>query len=807
MRKLVIILFLNTATFCLHAQVFNISGTVTDASTGEHLISANVYNAKTYDGTVTNNYGYYSLKQKAGKIEITYSYLGYKLHSQEIDLNKDTRIDIALEPSLDIEEVVVTSNTPGDKVRSTQTSMVELPLKTIKNLPVLLGETDVIKGLQLMPGVQGGTEGTSGLYVRGGSTDQNLILLDGVPVYNVNHLFGIFSVFNGDALNSVTMYKGGFPARYGGRLSSVVDIRMKEGNKEKIRGNATVGLLASKLTVDGPINDKTTFLVSGRRTNFDALSYPIQKMAAVGSNQKTMVGYYFYDLNGKISHQLNENNRFYLSSYLGADDFSMKEEFKLQWDKGQTGLEKSDIGLKWGNITTSARWNHIFRSDLFSNLTLSYSKFNFKVYEDFSLDIKTENSTSKESYDFEYISKIQDFGVNYDFDYMLNNNHYIKFGASGTLHLFSPGVSATKQKVTQNSKTEASNTKTGTRDIPSIETHAYIEDDFKVGNKLQFNIGFHHSTFSTDKNFYQSFEPRFSARYLINDDLSFKMSYIAIKQYLMLLTSNSMSLPTDLWIPVDGDLKPQKSWQTAGGFTYSMNNKYLFSVEGFYKEMFNVTEYKEGIGIFNLQGDFTKALTQGYGESYGVELFARKNSGKTTGWVSYTLAWANRKFPQVGNGVPFPYKYDRRHQVNIIVEHKINDKWNLGTNWIYGSGYPFTLGENKFVNINELSDPEFSLTDLYEDSFTEAMGNRNNYRMPNYHRLDFNFNYTKVKKQRERTWSFGVYNTYFRQNPFIIRRGERDKVAPGESANILRQTSILVFVPYFRWSIDLDKKQ
>jgi hypothetical protein len=609
-------------------------------------------------------------------------------------------------------------------------------------------------------------------------------------------LFGIFSVFNGDALNSVTMYKGGFPARYGGRLSSVVDIRMKEGNTEKVRADATIGLLASKITVDGPINDKTTFLISGRRTYFDLFTYPFQKLYSKANTDMEMwAGYYFYDLNAKISHRLNENNRLYFSAYTGADNFFLNTENKWDWDEN-TEFYKDKMGLKWGNITTSARWNHIVRSDLFSNLTLTYTRFKFKVFDDYFSENKSADGYSKNDLYYEYLSQIQDLGLNYDFDYIFNTNHYIRFGASGTLHLFSPGIMASKEKYVQDSDMQINDTAMGRRDLPSIETHAYIEDDFKIGNKLKFNFGLHHSTFSAGKKFYQSFEPRLSGRFLISSDLSFKLSYITMKQYLMLLTSNTVSLPTDLWIPVEGDLKPQESWQTAGGFTYSLNNKYLFSLEGFYKEMFNVTEYKEGVGIFNLEGDFTEALTQGYGESYGVELYARKSSGRTTGWISYTLSWANRRFDEVGDGVPYPYKYDRRHQFNIIVEHKLNDKWDLGTNWIYGSGYPFTLGEGQFTNYNDLKK---------SGERTEAVSNRNNYRMPDYHRLDINFNYKRMKKQRERTWSFGTYNTYFHQNPFLVHHETIYNPITNEIKKVLKQTSILVFVPYFRWSINFDK--
>lgn len=784
-----------------------ISGIITDASTGEHLISANIYNTRTYDGTVSNNYGYYSLKQNAGSIEITCSYLGYKTFSKVIDLTDDHRLDIALEPSLVIEEVIISGSAFDNKVSSSQTSMVKLPLKSLKNLPVLLGETDVIKGLQLMPGVQGGAEGASGMYVRGGSADQNLILLDGVPVYNANHLLGIFSVFNGDALNSVSMYKGGFPARYGGRLSSVVDVRMKEGNTEKVRANATIGLLTSKINIDGPISDKTTFLVSGRRIYYDLLFYPVLFLASkIYPDTKILAVFYFYDFNAKISHRFNKNNRIYLSTYTGVDNYSLKYRYIMNVSYNsdlseQISIEK--MGLKWGNIITSARWNHIFQSDLFSNLTLTYSRFKFKVVEDYFDESKTtDNSFSKRNY-YEHFSQIQDLGIDYDFDFIANSNHYLRFGCKGILHLFLPGGLSSGRQSFNDSGSEVVDSVMGTRKIPSLEIHSYIEDDFEVGEKLKFNVGLHYSTFNTDKKFYQSLEPRLSSRYLITENLSFKLSYMTVSQYLMLVTGNALSRPVDVWVPVEGNLRPQRSWQTAGGFNYSLNSNYLFSLEGFYKEMYNVTEYKDGFGIFHLQGDFTKVLTQGYGESYGVELYGRKKTGKTTGWISYTLSWANRRFDDIGGGDPYPYSYDRRHQLNIILEHKINDKWDFGANWIFGTGYPLTISEGTFVSIYDLGHP-------YRDKIertTEIIGNRNNYRLSNYHRLDINFNCKKIKKQRERTWSLGVYNTYFHQNPFMVIEEKALGIYKGLNYNRLKELSMLVFVPYFRWCIHFNKIQ
>jgi len=799
MKLNTVLLFLCLISAKAIAQTYSISGTVTDASTGEHLISASIYNQKNFEGTVSNYYGYYTLKQEKGEVVFTCSYLGYETFTKTIDLKEDIRLNIALEPNLTLEEITVESSAPINNVRNTQTSMVELPVKSLKSLPVLLGETDVIKGLQLMPGIQGGTEGTSGLYVRGGSADQNLILLDGVPVYNVNHLFGIFSVFNGDALNSVTMYKGGFPARFGGRLSSVVDIRMKEGNNEKVKGELTIGLLASKLSVDGPINDKTTFFLSGRRTYFDLFTYPIQIIASSAmEDTRIWGGYYFYDMNAKVSHRYNENNRFYVSCYSGSDRFFMRDSYKYdEW--GSTSSYKDKVGLNWGNITSSARWNHIFRSDLFSNATLTYTRFKFKVFEDYQSEYSSIEEKSTNNYYYEYFSQIQDLSLNHDIDYILNTKNYVRFGYSGTMHLFSPGIFAMKDEYYYEGGSEVNDTASGAKDMPSIEAHAYIEDDFSVGSKLKFNCGLHYSAFGVENNFFQSLEPRISARLLVSPDLSFKVSYVSMKQYLMLLTSNSLSLPTDLWIPVSGDLKPQKSWQTAGGLTYSLKNKYLFSLEGFYKEMFNVTEYKEGAGIFNMQGEFDQALTQGYGDSYGMEMYIRKNSGKTTGWISYTLSWANRHFSQVSDGQIYPYKYDRRHQLNIVINHKISDKWDFGTSWIFGTGYPFTMGKDKFVDINKLMqtyNPSY-----YQSDFQEAVDVRNNFRMPNYHRLDINFNKKKIKKQRERTWSYGIYNTYAHRNPFLILKSYNDRTGKTE----LKQLSILVFVPYIRWSINLNK--
>ncbi|HQA75745.1 MAG TPA: TonB-dependent receptor, partial [Salinivirgaceae bacterium] len=583
MRITLTALFLFTFS-TIYSQKFTISGFVSDKETGEKLIGANVYDANTYKGTVTNNYGFYSLTTDEKRIKLTFSMVGYTTYQDSITLNKNMQIDINLKPSIELGEVVVVGNVVESNVRNTQMGLIDVPVKVVANLPALLGEVDIIKSIQLLPGVQSGSEGMSGMYVRGGGPDQNLILLDGVPVYNVNHLFGFFSVFNSDAIQNVKLIKGGFPARYGGRLSSVLDISMKEGNKKKIKGIGSIGLISSKLSIDGPIGEKTTFIVSGRRTYLDVISYPFVKMfQALEGMDKLTAGYFFHDLNAKINHKLSNKSHLYLSTYAGKDKFYMKMEDKYVYEyyNDQTGetiirevKDKNKAQLWWGNITTALRWNYLFNDKLFSNTTATFSRYKMFVGNEMEYDDEKDI--------IEYSSGIMDYGLKVDFDYYPTVNHKIKFGVAETYHTFNPGVFLAKISEEDG---QVSSFKTGNDQLYSHEISTYIEDDIDLNYGFKLNAGLHWSGYLTHGKFYNRLQPRFSALYLVNEKLSTKASFAVMQQYINLLTNASIGLPTDLWVPVTKNIEPNNSYQYSFGAVYEHSRDIEISTEIFYKTM------------------------------------------------------------------------------------------------------------------------------------------------------------------------------------------------------------------------------
>jgi hypothetical protein len=785
----------------ISAQKINISGTVTDSSSSETILSANIYEENSRIGTVTNNYGYYSLRVPKGKVKLLCTYLGNSIFL-EFMVSRDTTINLQISQNTQLETVVVTDKGPQKTVQTTQMSTVELPILKAKQLPVLLGEVDPIKSLQLMPGVQSGTEGSTGIYVRGGGPDQNLILLDGVPVYNVNHLFGFFSVFNADAIKNVSLIKGGFPARYGGRLSSVIDIRMKEGNMKEFKGDASIGILSSGLMLQGPIiKNRTSFIVSARRTYFDVLSYPIQALvnrSVQGQGYNAKTGFYFYDINAKINHIINDNNRIFLSAYTGRDKFYLINGHKTEDVEAKEYYRSTDKGgINWGNITSALRWNHIYSHSLFGNLTLTYSNYSFitSYLSEFVSAIDTARSSQK--YHFEYLSQIRDFGIKYDFEQRLSNDHYLRYGFNNTIHKFSPGVTVNYESF---DNTTTIDTTYGKKNIPSNEFYVYAEDEMNIGERLKINAGVHYSNFKTGSKLYHSFEPRISARYLFNDNFSAKLSYVNMTQYINLLANTTIGLPTDLWVPCTKNILPQKSWQVAAGTAHSIGNGYELTLEGYYKKMNNLVEYTEGASFFNLNTDWEKVVTQGKGESYGAEIFFQKTIGKTTGWIGYTLSWSTRKFDSISFGKTFPFKYDRRHDASIVITHNFNDDINLGIVWVYGTGTAITLTEENYIAHDWIM-PEGNISYYGPPFFTGTFKTRNSYRLPAYHRLDVGLNFSKQKKYFKRTWGIGVYNTYARKNAFYVYPSIEFDESISDWKPVLKQVSILNFIPYIRYNI------
>lgn len=764
------IIFVFVLPFTASAQQkFTISGYVEDAKTGEKLIGANVYDSKSKPvrGTTTNEYGFYSLTLPADSIVLTVSYVGYDAIKQPLLLTINLQKNITLTESGVLREVVIRADKATEKIEErTQMSAVNIPMKQIQSLPAFMGEVDVIKALQLMPGVQSGTEGSSGLYVRGGSPDQNLILLDGVPVYNVSHLFGFFSVFDANAINSVDLIKGGYPARYGGRLSSVLDIRMKEGNMKRLGGAFSLGIISSKLSLEAPIiKDKTSFIVTARRTYIDVLARPLILAQTQGD---TYGGYYFQDFSAKINHKFSHKDRLYLSAYTGNDNFYFRDKTAGDQLKGN---------IAWGNLTSVARWNHLFTDKLFSNTTLTYTRY--KLRTETSFDEKDNNFDDFAS---GYFSTINDVAGKIDFDYLPSPNHYIKFGTSATYHDFRPGVQQIKSGTLIDTSFSQGTNK-------AVELDAYIEDDMKLSERFKTNIGLHLSGFAVGSTFYPSAQPRISARYLLGKNLSIKASYAYMMQFLHLLSSSSgLSLPTDIWVPATERVKPQQSQQIAAGFAYSLLTDYEVSVEGYYKKMKNLIEYKEGVSFLD-GSTWEDLVTAGKGDAYGAEFLIQRKEGKVTGWIGYTLAWSTRQFEGLNFGKQYPFKYDARHDFVVVAIYRPTKNIELSSTWVYRTGNAVSISTTQYASASQ--------TYFGTDAAIYYYNGRNGFRMPAYHRLDVGISFVKEKKHGERRWNIDVYNAYNRKNPFFLYRGqdENENFKP-----VIKQVSLFPILPSLSYS-------
>jgi len=771
-------------------QKFTISGYIEDAASGEKLIAANVFDEKSAQGAVSNTYGFFSLTLPKDSVELTVSYIGYEPKTYKFLLNKNIDMDFKLGSSLELEEVVVYAEKAVKIEEETQMSQMKVPIEQIKKVPALLGEVDVLKTLQLLPGVQSGGEGQTGLYVRGGSPDQNLVLLDGVPVYNVSHVLGVFSVFNADAIKNVTLTKGGFPARYGGRLSSVLEINMKEGNMQEFHGEGSIGSITSKLTLEGPIiKDKTSFIVSGRRTYVDLLMAPFIRAANKDSNEDVNLDLYFYDFNAKLNHKVNENHRLFLSAYTGADVFGIKIRDKTFGDAIRGGID-------WGNIISSGRWNYKINNKLFKNTTATYSRYNIDIVSSF------ENGDGQggagDTFEAKYFSGIEDYALKTDFDYVPNPNHYIKFGGGATYHTYRPGalslgISNTDVNI---------DTLIGSQNEHSTEYALYIEDDMRIG-PLKANLGIHASGFQVDEQLYTSIQPRIGLNYLLSNDLAIKASFSTMTQYINLLTSEALSLPTDLWVPSTARIKPQRSWQVAAGVAKTLWDDYEFSIEGYYKEMDNVISFKEGASfLFGLENDWQSKVTQGVGESYGAEFFLQKKKGKTTGWVGYTLAWNNRQFDEINGGKKFPFRFDRRHDLSVVVSHDVSKRIHLSAAWIFGTGNAVTLPVYRYNVWENSSENQWWNNGLSE---VNTLGEKNSFRMSNYHRLDLSAEFIKKKRLYERAYVVSIYNTYIHRNPyFIFPDTEREFDNNGNVTSerqVFKEVSLLPIIPSFSYRI------
>lgn len=765
-----------------------ISGYVREAGSGELLIGVYIYLPELRAGTVTNNYGFYSLTfPRTDSVILIFSYVGFTPEERRVGLRENCELNIELRSALILNEVTITADRSERLSESARMSTLKLPVSQIKSVPSLLGEKDVLKVLQLMPGVQKGSEGASGLYVRGGGPDQNLIILDDAIVYNASHLFGFFSLFNGDALKSVELTKGGFPARYGGRLSSVLEMSMKEGNKEEWHGEGGVGLISSRITVEGPLEkNKSSILLSGRRTYADLIIYPI-----LAATDQERTGYYFYDFNAKVNYDFGRKNKLYLSGYFGKDKFYMKYK-----SDGYT----ENIGFLWGNSTATLRWNHLFSNKLFANASAVFSNYSFGIFDSYKVASENKN------YYAEYFSGIRDFTLKYDLDFLPNPKHWIKAGGLAILHRFNPHAYIEEDKPNQ----------IHTRNVDYIngtEAGIYAEDTWQPFSFLKFNAGLRFSAFFAENEQYYYPEPRLSIAWRIRNDLALKGSYASMNQYIHMLTNTGISLPTDLWVPATDRVKPQHSSQTAFGIVKDFDkNSLSFSVEGYYKQMENVIGYKEGASFIELSepsdatSNWENKITEGRSWSYGVEFLLQKKAGRLNGWIGYTLSWTQMQFDSLNFGRKFYARYDRRHDISLVAMYKLNDRINLSGTWVYGTGNAVTLPLSEF----QAEPHSFTgITNVYyqgEDNYygllystqVDEFGEKNNFRMKAYHRFDIGIQFRKEKRWGERIWEISVYNAYNRLNPFFYYSDV--KFENNKMTGMLRQVSLFPIIPSITYS-------
>ena len=783
MKRIILLLFLFVSVCTIRAQVAShvLSGYVSESGSRELLIGVNIYVPALEKGTTTNRYGFYSLGLPAGEHRIIYSFVGYGSQELTINLDKELVNNVSLKPSVELEGVEVRADRVEKISEMVQMSTIELPVSQVKDIPALLGEKDVFKALQLMPGVQSGTEGSSGLYVRGGGPDQNLIILDDATVYNANHLFGFFSLFNGDAIKSIELIKGGFPARYGGRLSSVIDMNMKDGNKEALHGAAGIGLISSRLVLEGPIKkDTASFLLSGRRTYIDALTRPFQP-------DDSKVGYYFYDLTAKLNWDFGARDKLYLSAYFGRDKFNF-------WDR--YGSSETEGGLYWENATATLRWNHLFSSRVFGNTSLIYSNYDMNIYE--------EDKYQDSFWEMSYRSGIRDISLKHDLDYFLSPDHRIRLGFQTTLHKFSPSAFVLKDS-------DANEYIEEVNDIYTVESGVYIEDEARIGKALLVNAGLRLSHFSHKSKTNIRPEPRLALAYKIRDDLSAKASYAMMNQYVHLLSNTGIGLPTDLWVPSTETTGPQRSSQVAAGLAKDVPAHNIgISLEGYYKLSQDILGYKEGAS-FLLIDDPTDAeefnweenVTDGKSWSYGLELLLQKKQGKFSGWIGYTLSWTWMQFDELNHGEKYFARYDRRHDISVVGIYKLNERITLSGTWVYGTGNAITLPLAEYYAFMHNPPSQYATgSDLfwnYNYRYVSDYGDKNSFRMAPYHRMDLGVQFHKDKGNYKRTFEISVYNVYNRKNPFFYYI---DNNWEQNNERVLKQISLFPMIPSISYSID-----
>lgn len=784
-----------------HGRRVTVSGHITDAASSETLIGAGVILRKVAGearGAVTNEFGFYTLTVPVGEYQLSSAHLGYDMVEEQVTLKRDTTVNIALSSNAELNAARIVSRKDAG-IQSALPGALEVPVAHIKNMPNLLGEADVVKSLQMLPGVQGGVEGLSGLHVRGGGPEENLVLLDGVPLYNMDHLLGLFSIFQPEAVKDVTLFKGTFPARYGGRISSVLDIRTLDGNLKETHGSFTIGVLNDKFHLEGPIvKDKLSYSLSARGLH-SVLAEPLLRAFL----KETYVNYYYYDVYGKLCWNASDTDRLFFGVYHGRDNGAYRN-YEKRTDRNLTTAEltedtdvETNLKLNWGSTVASARWNHIWNGQLFSNAIVSWNRYDMHA----GLGSVTSGiHNGKEfgnSWSLDYKSGIGDLGAVMDFDWTPIPEHLVKYGVGYTFHSFRPERFVAEIKGLDYD--EKLSPDPGRNAFPGHEASVYAEDNFSLGSFLALNPGVRLTMFNTDGKNYWSLQPRFAAKADIPGGFAVKAGYSRMAQYVHLLSSSTMSLPIDLWVPITKDIAPVTSDQFSLGAYYSGLRGWEFSVEAYYKMMRNLLEYKEGVMFLSSTEGWEKQVVMGNGTAKGLEFLIRKTNGKTTGWLAYTLARSEREFREINLGRPFPYKYDRRHTVDLVLNHKFSDRFDVSASWMFASGGWMTVP----MRYSQVVAPESGYMQVI--NYTPS---RNNYNLPPSHRLNVGVNLRKpTGRGGESVWNLSVYNAYNSMNPNLIFHNSLSYENPDEVSRIdkdvvfLTKVTFLPILPAFSYTL------
>ena len=738
----------------VYSQVHTISGYVEDVNTGERIIGAYIIDSKTQNVAQTNNYGFYNFKTIEKYVELHATYVGLKSTSIYVSLKHDTIINIEMQPVRELNEVSVTSFYYKHNVNS-DLGLSMLNIKQLISMPSL-GESDLVKSIQNQPGIQGGIEGSTGVFVRGGGAGENLFMLDEIPMYNISHLYGFFSIFNSSAIKDIKLYKGCFPARYGGRASSVIDVRSLDGNNKYVRGELSIGFISSKFTLEGPLfSHKTTFFITGRRSYLDLYSGTLKSLNLMNLN---FPGYYFYDINTRLTKVFSPSDRLFLGLYIGKDKIHFKDEPFVTKINSETITDFNNETSGWGNVIGSMRWNHTFGANLFVNTTIAYSQYNYFILSHYYslLSDSILDGRLIADYTASYKSKISDLIIKSDVDLTLSNKHKLTMGLGITTHCFNPGSNAFKMfNIDSDEKMDTSYVN---KYLSEGEIFLYLEDEMKLSHSLSVSSGLRISGLISKNEVNINPEPRFSANYNLSPKLVIKTGYSRMVQYLHLLSTSDFNMTTDIWIPALKGLKPLKSDQINFGIAYDWTSIALISAEIYRKWLYNTTDLLNGASFFTDLTPWFEKATQGHGNAKGIELSIEKQEARFTWSINYTYSKADRKYQSLNNGNIFPFKYDRRHDLNLSLNYQISKKWDISVLWLFGTGYPVTVPiEKYFPALNTVSSLQHNLLYYYPSL--------NNYRLPAYHRLDIGFHYIKETKHCEHKISLDVFNAYNNNNP------------------------------------------